>query len=1002
MSTALRLRLFGSFEARVHGSPLPRLRTRRGQWLLALLVLRHGREVRRSWLAGTLWPDSSETHALRSLRQTLVDLRRGLGTEAFRLTSPRAGSLALDLEGVETDLVPFDTAITAGDRVTLQTAVSLYRGPLLEGWTEEWVLEERQAREQDYLKALERLAAESREAGDAASATHALRRVIATDPFRESSHRALMEALATNGEYAAAVAIYRDLRLLLHRHLNASPAPETTACYQTLREEARRKAGAVPAPEFRPRMPAPPTPGASAGTLDFSPTGADSLPVRAAAGLPRPLSRLLGRKQEAQQIRSALATNRLVTLTGAGGVGKTRLAIQVAHEIAAAEFGSAGSPSVVFVDLAPLADPDMAPLAVSGALGLAEAPGRAATETLLAALRDRSVLLALDNCEHVVDACSSLALRLLTSCPGLRILATSQQPLGLTGEVIWRVPCLSLPEPSRRPSPEALAQSAAVRLFVERAAAAQPGFTLSSANSEAVLEVCRRLDAIPLALELAAAWVRTLTVEQIAERLAEDFRLLTGQSAPFESVQGLSRQRTLRTAIEWSWALLTTEEQTFLARLSVFVGGWDLDAATQVCCDGGPEALTLLAQLIDKSLVLRSDEPGTAAVRGAARYRILETVRLFAREQLEEMGDAARFQDRHRGYFLSLAERAEEARDTTDRRLWLDRLETEHGNLRAAMRTGNGDLRLASTLCWFWSVRGYWTEGRSWLEGALASNPAAVPAERAPALMRAGLLAFRLADYRAARRLYREALAAHRASGDGVGIAATLYRLGEMAEVSGEHEAAAGLLQESLKEARACGARREEAQALAGLASVYDLRGDQAEALKLYRQSLALRSGPARRENIAALLKTANLLHRMGDPGALRLQEEALAISRELGDRGGVAFSLNCLGLSRFAEGDAAVAKALFEEALAIGRELHDERSVAFSLHYQGLVAQAGGEILEAAALLDEALNIRLALGDRRGVGASRKALECVGSHHRGAANRPEDRLQVGSLRTAV
>lgn len=969
MTCPFSLQLFGAFDARVNGRPLPRLRTRRGHWLLALLVLRHGREVRRRWLAGTLWPDSPESQALRSLRQTLADLRQALGAEGYRLTTPRAGSLRLDLEGADADVVSFDAAITGDSPAMVEAAVSLYRGALLEGWTEEWVLEERQAREQDYLKALERLAKWASESGDAAAAARALRRAILADPFRESAHRALMEALAANGEYTAATEVYRDLRLLLHRHLNDVPAPETTACYQSLRDEARRKAGAV--------RTSPPETG---------PAGAAGCGLRPATGLPRPLTRLLGREREVQQVRSVLAAARLVTLTGAGGVGKTRLAIQVAHEIAR-EAPEHGSPGVVFVDLATLANPELAPLAVSGALGLAEASSRCVTDTLVAALRARPLLLVLDNCEHLAVACARLAGTLLTGCPRLLILATSQQPLGLTGEVTWRVPCLSLPDPRARTGLEPLARFPAVRLFLERAADAQPGFTLTSENAGAVIEVCRRLDGIPLALELAAAWVRALTVQQIAARLADDFRLLTGDSIQPASLAGLPRQRTLRTAIEWSCALLNPDEKCLLARLSVFAGGWTLEAAAHVCWNGSPEVLEPLAQLIGKSLVFRTEEVETRAggARSEARYRMLETVRQFAREQLEQQGDTARCEDRHREYFLSLAERAEEARDTADRRLWLDRLETEHDNLRAAMR--DGGLRAASALWWFWSVRGHWTEGRSWLEAAVASNPDAPPARRAPALLRAGLLAFRLADYPAARQLYREALKAHRAVGDRVGLAGALYRLGEMAEVLGEYDEAAGLLEESRDAARACGARRELAQALAGLGTLAAGRGDDAEALGLYKESLALRGGDARRENIAVLLKTASLLDRIGDPGARPLQEEALAISRELGDRGGVAYSLNCLGVSRFAEGDAAAARVLFQEALSVGRELHDERSVAFSLHQQGLVARTRGDVLEATALLQEALAIRQALGDSRGAGASRSALDSL---------TPCDRVEVG------
>src|SRR6185437_4632433 len=402
----LTIRLFGPFAL----SPVAVRCPRKAEWLVALLVLRAGREVDRAFLAGTLWPDTSEAQALYDLRRELSRLRRALGPEAVRLRSPSPSILTLDLAGADADVPAFDAAIARGD---VEEAVARYRGPLLEGCTEAWAIEEREARAQAYLGALERLAARDAQRGDYASAVGHLRRATAADPLRESAQRALMEALAASGAHAAAAQTYRDLRLLVERELGATPAPETRALHQRLRVQSQERARAVV-----------------------------EAPVAHVAGrVPRPLTALVGRAEELCEITARVRTTRLVTLTGAGGIGKSRLAVQVATDL-----GAEVADGAWFVELAPIADPDLVPTAVASALGLHEAPGRPIVETLTAFLRGRQVLLCLDNCEHVLDAAARLAERLLHEAPGLRILATSRQSMGLTGEVAWRVPSLAPPD----------------------------------------------------------------------------------------------------------------------------------------------------------------------------------------------------------------------------------------------------------------------------------------------------------------------------------------------------------------------------------------------------------------------------------------------------------------------------------------------------------------------------------------------------------------------------
>jgi DNA-binding SARP family transcriptional activator len=343
----LEITLFGPFHTRVNGRVLPHLRSRKGHWLLSLLALRAGRALDRAWLAGTLWPDSSNSQALANLRNSLKDLRHALGPEAYRLHSPTSRTLLLDLSAAAVDVLAFDAAIARGDLPALEQAVSLYRGPLLEGCEEEWVAEERRTRERAYLAALEALADDARTRGDLAAAERALRQTVTVDPLRESAQRALIETLAAGGSDAAAMQVYRELRELLHRELNAEPAPETLALFQQLRSEARLRAQA----------PRPKPPGATVST--------------APNNLPHQLTRFIGREQEVAEVSQFLTTHRLVTLTGVGGCGKTRLALQVAvGQLAAFTHG------VYFVNLAPIRDPGLAASTIAQTLGLHESADR--------------------------------------------------------------------------------------------------------------------------------------------------------------------------------------------------------------------------------------------------------------------------------------------------------------------------------------------------------------------------------------------------------------------------------------------------------------------------------------------------------------------------------------------------------------------------------------------------------------------------------------------------
>jgi len=474
------------------------------------------------------------------------------------------------------------------------------------------------------------------------------------------------------------------------------------------------------------------------------------------APLPSSLTSFIGREREVREAGEALAVKRLVTLTGAGGSGKTRLAAEVAR---AAE--TRFTNGVAWIELASIAEPGIVAAHVASMLGI-DGGGRSHADALCDALRDVELLLVIDNCEHLIDACATLAHRLLHECTRLRILATSREPLGVPGERAWLVPVLSLPAAGA--APESIASSEAVRLFIDRARSASTTFELTEANALAVARLCTRLDGLPLAIELAAARVRALTPDEILVRLDDGLRVIAAGNPT-----GIPRHRTLREAIGWSYDLLDDGERLVLQRLSVFAGELSLDAAEAVCASGGvtsEDVLDLLAALVDKSLVVVRDQVDEV------RYRLLETVRQFAREQLDAGRDAAAVQARHASFYAGLIREAEPHLVTRQRPAWVDRLHRELDDLRLVLawsRDNDAALHaeLAGRLGWFWYSSGLWTEGRAWLEGALPlTDPVAGPADRARVLFAAAVIASLQGHASTAREWLEESAALARAIGD--------------------------------------------------------------------------------------------------------------------------------------------------------------------------------------------------------------------------------------------
>lgn len=682
-----------------------------------------------------------------------------------------------------------------------------------------------------------------------------------------------------------------------------------------------------------------------------------------ANNLPRQLTSFIGRDREMAEVKRLLSTTYLLTLTGTGGAGKTRLALQVAADVLEGYLDG-----VWLVELAALTDPGLVPQTAAAALGVREVPGRPIMDTLLEYLQPKKLLLVVDNCEHLVAACAHLAEIILRTCPGVRILATSQEALGIAGELTWLVPSLSLPDLRNPPPVEHLAQFEAVRLFIERAAAAKPTFTLTPANAVPVTAVVQRLDGIPLAIELAAARVPALSVEQIATRLDDRFRLLTRGSRTT-----LPRHQTLRAALDWSYQLLTDREQLMLRRLSVFSGGWTLEAAEAVCGDANAETfdvLDLLTQLVFKSLVVTDEQ------NGVVRYRLLETVRQYAVERLKDSSEADAARGKHHDWFLAQGERAEPELTGPHQGAWLDRLETEHDNLRAALewclKTGRSEAatRWAKALGRFWIVRRYIQEGRQRLAGILGLVGPSPTAQRAEALLWAGHLAWRQNDHAAARALLSDSLAIYRRLDDKLGMGRALNILGLVAREQGDYAAARALHEEDLALRRALGDKSGISHALNNLGLVAREQGDYAAARALHEESLGLRREIGDRFSIGQALNNLGLVATAQGEYVLArsFYEESLAIKRELGDRLGIAYGLHNLGDVAYHQSDYASAHALFEESLKIKRELQDRWGIAYTLNKLGHIACARGNPEEAGALYAQSLTMRRELSDRLGI----------------------------------
>jgi predicted ATPase/DNA-binding SARP family transcriptional activator/DNA-binding NarL/FixJ family response regulator len=903
----LRIQLLGEFRVSSgdRGIEESGWRLRNAARLMKLLALAPGHTLHREQIIDELWPDLDLQAASNNLRYTVHVARRTLRTIAQHDILQRRDEhvMFFPVGAVEVDADRFQSlarkAKRSGEPATYRRALRLYSGDLLPGDRyEDWAAGRRETLRATYLTLLVELARLCESADDRAGAIAALQRIVAHDSVHEDAHVGLMRLYAAEGQRQNALRQYRSLQTSLRSELDADPEPASQRLYQEILtgpscDVADR--GSLPQPDVQP-APAP----ARRHNLPFA------------------LTSFVGRDREIAQLQNALKSARSITLIGAGGSGKTRLAMELARRVL-----DAYPDGVWLVDLAPLGDPGLVPETVAETLGVPEDQHRTVIESIVDALTDRMTLILLDNCEHVVDACAEISNALLQRCPGISILATSRERLNIDGERIWQVRPLTVPDPQQALSAGDLARIESVQLFCERAALVQPDFSIKDENAGAISRICRRLDGMPLAIELAASRVGVLSPEQLAVRLDDALGVLIDGSRGKRA-----RHQTLRAMLDWSYDLLSESERTLLRRLSVFAGGWTLDDAESVCAGGGvdqSDVLPLLAQLVYKSLVV------VGGGQDEARYRLLEVVRQYAAERLERSGEPEMVQRSHALRYLAIAETAEPQLSGPEQAIWLERLETERDNLRVALLWAQRAdpevaLRLAAALGRYWWARGYYSEGRAILLSVLEHlDPWIAPEARVRALTAAFLVIYRQGDYATARVLCEENLRLQRELQDRRGVATTLGFLamvvGELGDLQGSRE----LVEESLGLCEALDDKPGMARGHNSLGEIARIQGDLPRADCHYQRSVQL--------------------------------------WREIGDRQYIAIVLHNLGYLANAQGDRQRAAARFRESLKLDHELGNLDGVASCLAGLAAVAVSSHEHARAARLLGAADTLHRTIG---------------------------------------
>ena len=702
------IRLLGDFEACLDGQIITGLKSVKVKALLAYLAAEAGRPQSRPYLAGLLWPDYPDRAARQSLRQALSTLRKAL-TPDYHIEANHQSITLISDNKIQIDLVQLEAAhsltrcqkslecIPLATICKLQSALRLYRGPFLESFfikqcpeLENWVLNRREYHDRQFLEVLDFLAKWHESKGELGETEDLIRQQLEIDPWNEGAYQQLMRILVKQGKRMEALVEYERIAKALDNEMGIQPSAEMTSLYEQIRENKYRpEASRTDTPSFSYQM------NGTHHKFPLTPTS------------------FVGREKEIEEISRLLDEANLVTIFGAGGVGKTRIALRLARKLE-----KSFKNGIWFVDLAPLADPELVPQAIAHEVGV-QVTNVNILDTLLDYFQVKQILLVLDNCEHLIESCAELLHAILTTCPEVKILATSREAIGILGELIYPLEPLKIPDIRFLSDLDTLRKVDSVCLFSQRAIAIRPNFSVQACNAKDVAQVCIQLEGIPLAIELAAAWVRVLPLAKISQKLTQNIDFLHSSNRSI-----LHRHQTMRACLDWSYDLLSEKEQELLQALSVFAGGWTLEAAEAVCTDNKisqAEALDLLSLLASKSLIQVVHNPEIET-----RYRLLEPVRQYALEKLNESGKMKDIQDRHLGYFHKLAEQAKPHLRAHQQIEWLCKLERELANIRLALNWANSEdspierivigLKTATNLHWFWFCRCRQVEGIQWFE----------------------------------------------------------------------------------------------------------------------------------------------------------------------------------------------------------------------------------------------------------------------------------------------
>jgi predicted ATPase/DNA-binding SARP family transcriptional activator len=953
----VRIRLLGGFEVSVADRPVTAdaWRLRKAKTLVKLLALARGHRLHREALVAVLWPDRDGASATNNLHQALYVARRALAGSSEALCSLRDDVVLLSdgtMPWLDTDA--FEAACRRAhqtrDPQDYRMAAELYRGDLLpEDRFEDWTDGPREALRERYLGLLVEYADVLSGQGEHAQVVDIAGAVTAADPFHEGAQRTLMTALAASGRRYEALAVFDRLREALIEEYAADPEPATRRLYRDLLTHGGAELATPPA--------------GGAATTGRAITHMPSRPPTGVKeGLRPEQTSFVGRQRELAEIGQALGRTGLLTLTGPGGAGKTRLAYEAAVRLV-----DRYPDGVHVVELASLSRPELVPQTVASGLDV-PLPETGTPEVALARqLAEQRLLLVLDNCEHLLDACARLADALLRICPDVVVLATSREPLRVGGEVTWRTPSLAVPDLQDLPPLDRLAELESIRLFVERARDAAPGFVLDATTAPAVAEICVRLDGMPLALELAAARTSALAPTQLAARLDDALRVLGRGSRA-----AVTRQQTLHATLAWSHDLLSEDERVLFRRLAVFAGSMSLEAVEQVCGGDGLDVVDLLSRLVDKSLVQADHAEGTA------RYRLLETIRQFADQRLGEAGERAARVRAHRNWYVAFAAARDPERAVGVVNDTPQALDVEHDNLRAALASGLADdpaqaLQLAVSLWRFWLARGHFAEGSRWLEATLAAAPERTPL-RARALLAAAAMNVRRGDLTArVPDLAVEAVAIMREAGDDQALAQTLHLTGLLTWVEdGAWKRAVQLVEEGRALATAERAAGVIASATHMLGVITLLRGGGGEAETHLSDTLGLLDRlPADLPPLFSVV-TPGWFWEIGSDGQPRMPfTETVLLYRRVGADQAAAYTLSNLAYAARLGGDATRARQLVEQSITDFQRQDDLHGEGLALCHLANLHRLAGELSEAGELLERSLGIRRRLGDRRGVGVT-------------------------------